>query len=174
MPIFSSRRPKLEGLTREEEKRRDALNSEVLRRLGEKGLEGQAAAAVAVLRERMTAEPAEQLWPLLLGRQMMTMRRFGQASDAFYAAVARDDSEVRGHYWAGMASYRAAEYKQDYGEAATQEVAPADLTVENLYQQALRHFRRAMELTPDKGERDELASSAAIVERALGRKRGRL
>ena len=64
--------------------------------------------------------------------------------------------------------------EQDYGEAATQEVAPADLTVENLYQQALRHFRRAMELTPDKGERDELASSAAIVERALGRKRGRL
>ncbi len=174
MPIFSSRRPRLEGFTREEEKRRDSLNPEVLRRLGEKGLEGQATAAVAVLREKMTSEPAEGLWPLLLGWQMMGLRRFGHAAEAFNDAVARDDADVRGHYGAGMACYRAAEYKQDYGEAATEEVAPADLTVENLYQEALRHFRRAMELTPGKAERDELASSVAIVERAVARKRGRL
>jgi hypothetical protein len=48
------------------------------------------------------------------------------------------------------------------------------LTVENLYQEALRHFRRAMDITPDKKERDELASAAAIVERAVARKRGRI
>ena len=174
MPIFSSKRPKLDGLTRDEEKRRDALNPEVLRRTGEKGIVGQAPAALDVLREKMAAEPTEGLWPMLLGSQMMSMRRFGQAIEAFEEAVARDESEVRAHYGAGMACYRAAEYKQEYGEAATEEVAPMDLTVENLYQEALRHFRRAMDLTPDKGERDELASAAATVERAVARKRGRM
>ncbi len=174
MPIFSSKRPSLDGLTREEEKRRDALNPEVMERSGEKGVMGEGAAAVSILREKMASEPADRLWPLLLGSQMMSMRRFGQAIEAFEEAVARDDSEVRSHYGAGMACYRAAEYKQDYGDAATEEVAPADLTVENLFHEALRHFRQAMDATPDKGERDELAIAAATVERALGRKRGRL
>ena len=174
MPIFSSKRPSLDGLTHEEEKRRDALNPEVLKRSGEKGVVGQAPAAVTILREKMASEPAERLWPLLLGSQMMSMRRFGQAIDAFEEAVARDDSEVRSHYGAGMACYRAAEYKQEYGDAATEDVAPQELTVENLYQEALRHFRRAMDITPDKKERDELASAAATVERAVARKRGRI
>jgi tetratricopeptide (TPR) repeat protein len=175
MPIFGSvRRPKLDGWTREEEKRRDALSPEVLKRSGEIGEEGQGPAAVKVLREQMALEPADRLWPLLLGSQMMSLRRYGQAIEAFEAAVTRDANEVRGYYGAGMACYKAAEYKQKYGAAATGEVAPAGLTVENLYQEALRHFRRAMELTPDKAERDELASAVAIVTRAVARKRGRL
>jgi tetratricopeptide (TPR) repeat protein len=174
MPIFSSKRPRLDGLTRDEEKRRDALNPEVLKRSGEKGVVGQAPAAATVLREKMASEPADRLWPLLLGSQMMSMRRYGQAIEAFEEAVARDETEVRSHYGAGMACFQAAEYKQEYGIAATEDVAPTHLTVENLYQEALRHFRRAMELTPDKGERDELASAAATVERAVARKRGRL
>ena len=174
MPIFSSKRPKLDGLTRDEEKRRDALNPEVLRRAGEKGIVGQAPAALDLLREKMAAEPIERLWPMLLGSQLMSMRRFGQAIEAFEEAVARNEDEVRAHYWAGMACYRSAEYKQEYGEAATEEVAPMDLTVENLYQEALRHFRRAMDLTSDKKERDELSNAAATVERAVARKRGRL
>ncbi len=174
MPIFSSKRPNLDGLTRDEEKRRDALNPEVLSRSGEKGIVGQAPAALDILREKMVAEPAERLWPMLLGSQLMSMRRFGQAINAFEEAVTRDESEVRAHYGVGMACYRAAEYKQEYGEAATEDVAPMELTVENLYQDGLRHFRRTMDLTPDKGERDELASAAAIVERAIARKRGRM
>ena len=58
MPIFGgSKRPKLDGLTKEEEQRRDALNPEVLRRAGEKGVAGQAPAALGVLREKDEAEP---------------------------------------------------------------------------------------------------------------------
>jgi tetratricopeptide (TPR) repeat protein len=174
MAIFSTKRPKLDGLTREEERRRDALNPEVLSRAGEKGVMGQAPAAVAILREKVASHPSERLWPLLLGNQMMSMRRYGQAIEAFEEAVARDDRDVRAYYGAGMACYRAGEYKQEYGDAATEEVAPADLTVENLFQEALRNFRRGMELTPDKRERDEFASAAAVVERAVTRKRGRL
>jgi tetratricopeptide (TPR) repeat protein len=174
MAIFSSKRPRLDGLTREEEKRRDALNPEVLRRSGEKGVAGQAPAAMTVLREKMADETTDWLWPQLLGSQMMSMRRYGQAIEAFEEAVARDEEEVRSHFGAAMACYRAGEYKNEYGDAATEEVAPAHLTVENLYQEALRHFRRAMELTPDRGERDELAAAAATVERAVTRKRGRL
>jgi tetratricopeptide (TPR) repeat protein len=170
MPIFGARRPRLDGLTREEEKRRDALNPEVMGRAGV----STAPAAVAVLREKMESEPGEWLWPLLLGSQMIGMRRYGRAIEAFAAALAREPGEVRAHYGAGMACYKAAEYKQEHGAAAIEEVAPANLTVDNLYQEALRHFRRAMELTPDKGERDELASSVATVTRAMARKRGRL
>jgi tetratricopeptide (TPR) repeat protein len=175
VPIFGgSKRPKLDGLTRDEEKRRDALTPEVLRRSGEKGVEGQAPAAAALLRERMNSEPGEPLWPLLLGSQMMGMRRYGRALDAFHAVIERDESEVRAHYGAGMACYLAAEYKQDHGEAASEDVAPADLTVDNLYQESLRHFQEAMDMTPDRNERDELASAAATVRRAVARKAGRL
>ena len=175
MPIFgASRRPKLDGLTREEEQRRDALNPEVLRRSGEIGVEAQAPSAAAVLQEKIEKEPREMLWPLLLGSQMMGMRRFGQAMDAFNEAIERDPGEVRAHYGAAMACYHAAEYKLDHGEAAKDEVAPADMTVENLYQESLRHFHVAMDLTPDKNERDELAAAAGIVRRGIARKAGRL
>jgi len=169
MPIFGARRPRLDGLTREEEKRRDALNPEATRRSDD-----AAAPAVAVLREKMASELGESLWPLLLGSQMMSTRRYGQAIEAFEEAASRDAGEVRAYYGAGMACYRAAEYKQEYGAAAVEDVAPGNLTVDNLYQEALRHFRRAMELTPDKGERDEFASAVATVTRAVARKRGRL
>jgi tetratricopeptide (TPR) repeat protein len=175
MPIFGgSRRPKLNGLTREEEKRRDALNPEVHQRAGEKGVMGEAPAAAAILREKMAAEPSDRLWPLLLGSQMMSMRRYGQAIDAFQEAVERDNAEVRAHFGAGMAYFHAAEYRQEHGAAATNDVAPADMTADNLYQEALRHFRQAMELSPDKAERDELASAVATTERAVARKAGRL
>ena len=90
MPIFGgAKRPKLDGLTRDEEKRRDALNPEVLRRAGEKGVAGQAPAAASLLREKMNAEPRDPLWPLLLGHQMMSMRRYALAIEAF------EDEEVR-------------------------------------------------------------------------------
>jgi tetratricopeptide (TPR) repeat protein len=105
---------------------------------------------------------------------MMGQGGYAAARDAFSEVISRDPGEVRGYYWTGMACYRAAEYKQTHGDAATADVAPQEMTVENLYQEALRHFRRAMELTPDKGERDELASAASTVTRAVARKRGRL
>jgi tetratricopeptide (TPR) repeat protein len=175
MPIFGgSKRPPLDGLTREEEKRRDALNPEVLRRAEEKGMVDNTPFAAAILREKMESEPLEMLWPLLLGSQMMSMRRYGQAIEAFNEALERADDEVRAHYGAAMASFRAGEYKQDHGEAASDEVAPPGMTVDNLYQESLRHFNVAMELTPDKNERDELASGAATVRRAVARKAGRL
>src|SRR3989304_5380068 len=50
MPLFGGKqRPKLDGLTKEEENLRDALNPEVLRRAGEKGVAGQAPAAAGGL-----------------------------------------------------------------------------------------------------------------------------
>jgi tetratricopeptide (TPR) repeat protein len=175
MPIFGgSKRPSLEGLTRDEEKRRDALNPEVLRRSGEKGVAGQAPAAAALLREKLEAEPQEFLWPLLLGRQMISMRRYGPALAAFGEAMQRNDQDVRGFYGAGIASFQAAEAKQALGPAATEEVAPPSMTVDNLYHDALRFFRHAMDITPDRGERDELRNAVAAVEKAIARKAGRL
>jgi len=175
MPIFGgSKRPGLEGLTKDEEGRRDSLNPEVVRRAGEKGMAGQTVAAVTVLRERTEAEPGEPLWPLLLGRQLMSMRRFAQAIEAFTAAVERDASDVRASFGAGAAYFEAAEAKQSRGSAATDDVAPPGLTVDNLYNEALRHLRRALELTDDAGERGQLRTAIGAVEKALARKAGRL
>jgi tetratricopeptide (TPR) repeat protein len=174
VPIFGSKRPKLDGLTRDEEKRRDALNPEVLRRAGEKGVAGQAPAAAALLKEKLEAEPKEYLWPLLLGYQMMGSKRFTTAIEAFTEAVERSASEVRGYYGAGSAYFEAAEAKNSRGDATTADVAPPDLTVDNLYHESLRHFRKALELTDDKNERDQLRMAAATVEKAIARKAGRL
>jgi tetratricopeptide (TPR) repeat protein len=174
MPIFGGeKRPKLDGLTREEEKRRDALNPEVLRRAGEKGVAGQAPAAAALLREKMEAEPRESLWPLILGHQMMSMHRYALAIEAFEEAANRNDDEIRAHYGAGHAHFQAAEAKQSMGAAATDDVTPPEKTRDNLYHEALRHFRRAQELA-DKNERDELSKATSVVEKAIARKAGRL
>jgi tetratricopeptide (TPR) repeat protein len=175
MPILGgNKRLRLDGITKEEEKRRDALNPEVLRRAGEKGVAGQGPAAAALLREKLNTQRDDYLWPLLLGHQMMSMRRYGQAIDAFEEAIRRREGEVRAHYGAGMAYYQAGDYKQDRGAAASHDVAPPDLTVDNLYQESLRHFRRAMELTRNRSERDDLRGATAVVEKAIARKAGRL
>jgi len=175
MPLFGgSNRPKLEGLTKDEEKRRDSLNPEVLRRAGEKGVAGQSPAAAAILRERSDAEPREFLWPLLLGWQQMSLNRYAPAIEAFVKASDRDANEVRGYYGAGAAYFQAAEAKLNLGDAATEDVVPAGLTVDNMYHESLRNFRHAQELTNDKSERDQLQTAVSLVERALARKAGRL
>ncbi|HEX5140833.1 MAG TPA: hypothetical protein VFX19_07805 [Dehalococcoidia bacterium] len=174
MPIFgATKRPKLDGLTRDEEKRRDELNPEVLRRSGEKGVAGQAPAAAALLREKMALEPEDYLWPLLLGHQMMSMRRYSPAIDAFVEAANRNDTEIRAHYGAAHAYFQAAEAKQNMGDAATADVTPKDMTVDNLYHESLRYFLRAQELA-DKTEREELNKATSVLKKAIARKAGRL
>lgn len=175
MPLFGgSKRPDLDGLTKDEQRRRDALNPEVIRRAGsEIGTIGQANAALQVLREKAEAEPGEFLWPLLLGRQYMSMRRFTAAIGAFEDAIKRDENDIRGHYGAGYAYFQAAEARRTLGEAATEEVTPLDLTVDNLYQEALRNVRKAQTLAESK-ERDRLGQFASMIEKAVARKAGRL
>jgi tetratricopeptide (TPR) repeat protein len=175
MPLFGgSKRPKLDGLTKEEEKRRDALNPEVLQRAGEGGVAGQGPAALAVLREKADAEHDDFLWPCLLGWQYMGMRRFAPAIEAFNEAVRREPSEVRAYYGAGAAYFEAAEGKLNRGAATTEDVAPASLTVDNLYHESLRSFRHALDLTSDKDERNQLRQAIATVEKAVAKKAGRL
>jgi tetratricopeptide (TPR) repeat protein len=176
MRLFGgNKRPKLDGLTKEEEKRRDALNPEVLRRAGEKGVAGQMPAAAAILREKTDAEKGDFLWPLLLGWQMIAMRRFDHAIDAFTEAVGRDADEVRGYFGAGHAYFEAAEAKRIAQEAGAPETGtPEALTVDNLYHEALRNFRRAFDLTTEKDERDTLRNSVSVCEKALARKAGRM
>jgi tetratricopeptide (TPR) repeat protein len=167
MPIFGgSKRPKLDGLTRDEQRRLDALYAGA-------AFEGEASAA-AVLLEKAEEEPREVLWPLSLGSHLMAAGRYVRALEAFEDAVGRDRMEVRAHYGAAMACFRAAEHRLEHGEAPSDDAAPAGMTVDNLLHASLRHFQEAMELTPDKNERDELASAAAIVRRAIMHKAGRL
>lgn len=174
MPLFGgTSRPPLDGLTKDEEKRRDALNPEVINRAGgEVGTVGQANAALAILREKVEAED-DFLWALLLGRQYISMRRFTAAIDAFEEAVRRDENDVRGYYSAGWAYYQAAEARRTLGSAATEEVTPLGMTVDNLHQEALRNVRKAQTLA-DKKERNELGQFASNIEKAVARKAGRM
>jgi tetratricopeptide (TPR) repeat protein len=175
MPLFGgNNRPSLDGLTKDEEKRRDALNPEVIRRAGsEIGTVGQTNAALAILREKAEAEPRDFLWALLLGRQHMSMRRFTAAIDAFEDAIRRDENDIRGYYGAGYAYFQAAEARRDLGDAATEEVTPLAMTVDNLHQEALRNVRKAQTMA-EKKERDQLGQFASTIEKAVARKAGRL
>jgi tetratricopeptide (TPR) repeat protein len=176
MPLFGgNKRPKLDGLTKDEEKRRDALNPEVMSRAGEKGVAGQGPAAAAILREKMDKEPSEFIWPLLLGWQLLSMRRFDHAIEAFQEAVSRDKTDVRGHFGAGHAFFEAAEVKLRGGDALHAMSGVAEnMTVDNLYHESLRSFRQAFDMTPDKEERDKLRNAMSVVEKALAKKAGRL
>jgi tetratricopeptide (TPR) repeat protein len=104
----------------------------------------------------------------------MGMGRFAPAAEAFVEAIRRDDSDVRAYWGAGHAYYEAGESKQNQGPAASIEVTFESMTVDNMYHEALRYFRRALEMTNDKSERDQLSASASAVEKALARKAGRL
>jgi tetratricopeptide (TPR) repeat protein len=175
MPLFGgSKRPKLDGLTKEEEKRRDALNPEVMRRAGEKGVAGQGIAALGILREKTNAEHADFLWPWLLGSQYLSFQRYTPAIEAFNQAIERDAAEVRGYYGAGTAYFQAGEAKLNLGAAATEDVVPPNLTPDNLYHEALRNFKKALDLTDEKSERDQLQQAVAAIDRALARRAGRL
>ena len=175
MPLFGgSARPEIDGLTKGEVQRRDALNPEVIKRAGgEVGTVGQTQAALAILREKADEEPDDFLWALLLGRQYMSMRRFTAAIQAFEDAIRRDENEVRGYYGAGHAYFEAADVRRTLGDAATEEVAPLDMTVDNLHQEALRNVRKAQALA-DNRERKELGEFESTIEKAVLRKAGRL
>lgn len=175
MPLFGGKtRPDMDGLTKDEEKRRDALNPEVIKRAGgEVGTVGQANAALALLREKVQEQPGEFLWALLLGRQYMSMRRYTAAIDAFEDAVRWDENDVRGYYGAAHAYFQAAEARRNLGDAATEDVTPLAMTVDNLHQEALRNVRKAQSLG-DKKERDALGQFASTIEKAVARKAGRL
>jgi tetratricopeptide (TPR) repeat protein len=175
MPLFGGKdRPDMDGLTKDEEKRRNALNPEVIKRAGgEIGTVGQTNAALQILREKVEQEPGEFLWPLLLGRQYMSMNRYALAIDAFEDAIRRDDGDIRGYYGAGYAYFQAAEARRNMGDAATDEVTRLDMTVDNLHQEALRNVRKAQGMA-EKKERDQLGQFASTIERAAARKAGRL
>lgn len=175
MPLFGGRnRPKLDGLTKEEEKQRDSLNPEVLKRAGEKGVAGQMPAATAILREKMEAERENYLWPLLLGWQTMAMHRFDQSVEAFQEAMAREPKEIRAYFGAGNAYFEAAQARQNADPTAPVTGSLAALTIDNLLHEANRNFKKAMELAHDKDERDRLRNAISVVDKALAKKAGRL
>jgi hypothetical protein len=174
MPLFGGKtRPKLDGLTKEEEKERDALNPEVLKRAGEKGVAGQMPAAAAVLREKMETEKEHYLWPLLLGWQLRAMTRFDQSVEAFREATARAPSEIRAYFGAAYAYWDAAQARIERPDAPITG-AMNELTVDNLLHESKRNFTRALELAQDKDERERLRNAISNVDAVLAKRAGRL
>jgi tetratricopeptide (TPR) repeat protein len=176
MPLFGGKtRPRLDGLTKEEEKQRDALNPEVLQRAGEKGVAGQMPAAAAILREKSEAETGDYLWPLLLGLQTRAMHRFDQSVEAFQEALKRAPGEIRAYFGAGNAYWDAAQLRLEAGPGAP--VAPGafpEMTVENLLHEAKRNFGKALEMAQDKSERDRIRNAVSNCDALLAKRAGRL
>jgi tetratricopeptide (TPR) repeat protein len=176
MPLFGGKtKPKLDGLTKDEEKRRDALNPEVLRRAGEKGVAGQMPAAAAILREKTDAEKDDYLWPLLLGYQLRAMHRFDQAVQAFQECLKRSPNEVRAFFGAGSAYWDASQARM---EAPPDAPVPAgafpELTIDNLLHEAKRNFARALDMAEDKDDKDRLRNAISNCDTLLAKRAGRL
>jgi len=175
MPLFGGKtRPKLDGLTKDEEKLRDALNPEVLRRAGEKGVAGQMPAAAAILREKTDTEATNSLWPLLLGWQMRAMHRFDQSVEAFQETIRRAPNEIRAYFGAGNAYWDAAQARVTAAPDAPLTGVMSELTLENLFHEAKRNFTRAMDLAEDKEERERLRNAISNVDTMLAKRAGRL
>jgi cytochrome c-type biogenesis protein CcmH/NrfG len=175
MPLFGGKgRPKLDGLTKDEEKQRDALNEEVMRRAGEKGVAGQAPAAAALLKEKMDTEPGTYLWPLVLGWLMMSMARFDSAAEAFEEAGKRSPEDIRPYFGAGNAYFEAAQIRINGDPTAPVTGSLATLTIDNLLHESNRNFKRAMDLATERDEKDRLRNAISVVDKALAKKAGRL
>jgi tetratricopeptide (TPR) repeat protein len=176
MPLFGGKtRPQLDGLTRDEEKQRDALNPEVLRRAGEKGVAGQMPAAATILREKTDSDAKSYLWPLLLGYQLRAMHRFDQSVEAFQETLKRSPAEIRAYFGAGNAYWDASQLRINASQdAPVPASAFPSLTIDNLLHEAKRNFMRAMELAADKEERERLRNAIANCDTLLARRAGRL
>ncbi len=169
MPLFGGKRPPLDGLTKEEEKRRGELNDALAERTAGKDGAAQGAAIIEVLQEHSAAESSEFLWPLLIGWQMMSMRHFTDAIDSFKEAAGRNGNEVRSFYGGGSAYMKAGASAQSLGSSVTAAMVPPNKSAEDLYIEAGRCFQTAITLTKDKNELEQLHQAESEAATALAR-----
>ena len=170
MPLFGgNKRPALGGLTKDEQKRLDALSEETLRRAVSSERKAQDAALLDVLQEQSTSQPQEFLWPLIIGWQLTNGRRFTAAIDSFNEALSRDGKQVRSYCGAGRAYLQAGMAEQSQGAGVTAEQVPPGMSIEALYQEAGRCYTSAIGLTRDASELVQLREASDNVEKALAR-----
>src|SRR5436305_14309874 len=102
MPLFGgNKRPALSGLTKEEQKRCDALDPEIAARQSGGSTGGDALSAV--LTEKAASESRGFIWPLVQGWRPTAKRQYTAEIASSNDAAARDSSQVRARYGARLA-----------------------------------------------------------------------
>jgi hypothetical protein len=170
MHLFGgSKRPELDGLTKEEEKRRNELTSELIRRSNGQDAETKSGIGLELLRSKCTAQRNDFLWPLLLGRQLMNTRHYTDAIDTFNVAVGLNPKETRSHCGAGMAYFQAGKAAASLGAGVTDAMVPVAMSAEDLFRKAKACFETALTLTLDKAELEAISNAKNEVTVALAR-----
>jgi hypothetical protein len=168
MPLFGgSKRPALTGLTKDEQKRRDALEPEITLRSSGAGQLSQGEALVQVLGEKAQADRGDFLWPLIAGWQLNSMRHFTAAIESFNDATSRDGKQVRTHCGAGYAYLQAGLAAQSLGSGITEVQVPSGMSTEALFHEAERCYATALGMTTDKAELAQLNEAATTVNKAI-------
>lgn len=171
MPLFKgSDSPGLDRLTRDEERKRDGANAEVLQAAGS-GLTTLEAENERVLKRKAAEEPTEFLWPYLLGWQYLGAGRFEEALSVLKDAKTKRPGDLRGPY--GVATVyngAAAQACTELGPSAEGEVR-LGMSMSQLHESALREFNEALQLAERGRDKQLIIETMAPIAAVLAARR---
>jgi hypothetical protein len=168
MPLFGgNKRAALGGLTKGEQKRRDALDIQIAARVTGGGQLSEEDALSEILNEKCASESGDFLWPLIIGWRLTNKRGYTAAIESFKEATSRDATQVRCYCGAGLAYLQAGMAAQSMGSGVTAVQVPPGMTTEALFRESARAYSTAVSLTTDKSELAQLQDAVDTVERAL-------
>jgi len=181
MPLFKrSDSPWPDRLSQSEERKRDALNQEVAEAAGASALTTLEAENERLLKRKAAEEPTEFLWPCLLGWQYLRQAvldpeagNFEAALSALRDASSRNPGDPRGPYAVATVYYTAATQARLPDGRWTEGEISLGMSLTQLYQNALREFRKALELTERGKDRRLVQPSIDAIELALAGRQSR-
>lgn len=178
MPLFKRNdTPELDRPSRTEERKIETHNWEMAQRAGASDLATLEDENERLLKRKAAEEPTEFLWPYLLGWQYLRQAALHSGAGSFEAALAalRDASsrsplDPRGPYGVATVYYTAAtQALLRHGGWPEGEVS-LGMSLTQLYENALREFRKTLELTDRGKDRRLVQSSIDTIELALRRR----
>ena len=176
MPLFKrSDNPGLDRLAPSEERKRDALNREVMQAQARSPGRTLEDVNLEILARKVREETTEFLWPFLLGWQFLQMGQFDDALGTLEDANTKRPGDCRGAYAVATVYYTAATQARWPDGRWTEGEVSLGMSLTQLYQNALREFGEALESTESGRDRRLVQSSIDAIELALneGQTRGR-
>jgi tetratricopeptide (TPR) repeat protein len=119
------------------------------------------------LSQKAASDNHDFLWPLIAGWQLTNMRRYTAAIESFNEAATRDGTQVRTFCGAGLAYLQAGMAAQSLGSGVTAVQVPPGMTAEALFREAERCYAKALRMTTDKSEVEQLHEAAKAAEKAI-------
>ena len=120
-----------------------------------------------ILVRKAREETAEFLWPFLLGWQYLQMGQFDDALRSLEDAKTKRPGDCRGAYGVATVYYTAATQARWPDGRWTEGEVSLGMSLTQLYQNALREFREALELAERGKDRRLVQSSIDAIELAV-------